>query len=488
MNVRHIVRPRGWSLRSMLVASLVGFSLLGWLAGGLITAHLAARSEQRLHEREIRHLGDLLLGLSDHEIDEMGPAATLLARVAMGRADAEVLQDDYRYQLWSDEGELLLGNYGNEAPAAMAPFGTSGYSRLQMDGREWRVYAHHDAQGRRQIQIAEPIGAAPSLWGAVDGGIAALVLGSILVVLVPALWVLRRLLKPMQDVVVAVEGRTPDSLAPLATPEMPAEVAPLVTAINRLLARLAEALGRERAFTGVAAHELRTPLAAMRVLAQEVRSAGSSVERDDALDRLIVGSDRCAHLLDQLLTLQRLDASGAAELEEAVDLTDVVMEAVAAVRPLAQRREVSVGAALDGSSIRAHRFGVLTLLRNLLSNGVQYTPQGGRVLVSTRRVGDDVAVIVDDSGLGIDPADRERAFERFQRLGAKSGAGVGLGLSIVRAVAQAHAAGVELDASPLGGLRVTVRFAGRAVGEFGPLETQPPELTQGRADKVAAAP
>jgi signal transduction histidine kinase len=241
----------------------------------------------------------------------------------------------------------------------------------------------------------------------------------------------------------------------------------MVTALNRLFGRLETALQRERSFTGVAAHEMRTPLAAVRVLAQVVRAADSYVERDDALDRLILGTDRCAHLLDQLLTLQRLDAMALQDVDEPVDMTDVVMEVIDATRAEAQRRGVAVSARLDGSMLRGHRFGMLTLLRNLVSNSIAYAPAAGRVEVSTRREGDTTMVIVDDSGVGIPPADRERVFARFERLDAKSGSGVGLGLSIVRAVAEAHAASIELGEAPLGGLRVVVRFAGRAIGEPG---------------------
>lgn len=465
MNVKALAVPQNWSLRQMLMVAVAGFTLMGWLAGGLITTHLAERTEAQLHEAELRQIGHLLLSLTEHELDELGPNADMKTRVQMAIADSVALGDTYRYQIWAENGELLLGNFGVGQHAMMARFGQTGFTTTTMDGETWRVYSEYDVENRRHIQIAERDESAFNIWSAVDWKIALIMLSSPLIVLWPASLVLKRLLNPIDAVAHALERRSPDSLEPVPTRAVPREVAPMVYALNRLFERLDSALMRERTFTGVAAHEMRTPLAAIRVLAQVVRSADSVVERDDALDRLIVGTDRCAHLLDQLLTLQRLDAASEHDLNESIDLTDVVMEIVDATRAEAQRREVQISVRLDGSSLRGHRFGILTLLRNLISNAIAYSPRGGRIEIATSKEGDEVRVTVDDSGLGIPKQDRERAFSRFERLGAKSGTGVGLGLSIVRTVAAAHDASIRLDESPLGGLRVVACFEGRAIGE-----------------------
>lgn len=464
MNVKALARTEDWSLRQMLMVAMAGFTLMGWVAGGLITTHLAERTEIELHQHELRQLGHLLLTLTEHELDELGAQADIKTRVQMAIADSAALGDNYRYQIWAHDGELLLSNFGLGQHAMMARFGQTGISTTTMNGETWRVYSEYDAQNRRHLQIAERDRTAFDIWGAVDWRVGLLMLSSLLLVLMPASWVLKRLLRPIDDVARALDRRSPDSLEPVPTRQVPREVAPMVHGLNRLFRRLDVALQRERTFTGVAAHEMRTPLAAVRVLAQVVRSADTVVERDDALDRLIVGTDRCAHLLDQLLTLQRLDATADRDRSESVDLTDVVMEIVDATRSEAQRREVQISARLDGSVLRGHRFGILTLLRNLLSNAIAYTPRGGRVEISTCQDGEDVRVIVDDSGLGIAQQDRDRAFGRFERLGAKSGTGVGLGLSIVQAVAEAHDAQLTLADSPLGGLRVVVCFEGRSIG------------------------
>lgn len=469
MNVPQLASPGRWSLRRMLMVAMVGFTLAIWAAGGLITANLAQRTKARLHDSELRQLGHLLLALTDHELDELGADADAHARVMMATADTAALGDAYRYQIWSEAGAVLLANFGRGHHAMLARFGQTGFSTATMDGSTWRVYSEYDPQAKRQIQIAERDTSSLDLWAAIDLPIALMMAASLVLVLAPAAWLLRRLLRPIDAVARALERRSPDSLEPLPTRDVPSEVAPMVQALNNLFDRLALALRRERTFTGVAAHEMRTPLAAVRVLAQVVRSAETAVERDDALDRLILGTDRCAHLLDQLLTLQRLDAAADHDLDETVDLTDVVMEIIDATRAEAQRKDIQISARLDGSSLRGHCFGLMTLLRNLVSNAIAYTPRGGRVEISTSRVGAELRVVVDDSGVGIPQQDRERAFGRFERLGARSGAGVGLGLSIVRTVAEAHGAQIRLDDSPLGGLRVVASFGGRSVGGvFGP--------------------
>lgn len=462
MNIKAFTMPQSWSLRQMLMVAMCGFTLLGWLAGGLITTQLAERTEARLHEQELRQLGHLLLALTDHELDELGPNADMFARVQMAVADATALGDTYRYQIWSESGELLLANFGIGQHAMMARFGQTGFSVAKMDKVPWRVYSEYDATNRRQIQIAEREQSTLDIWSAMDLKIALIMLFSLALVLGPAAWLMRELLKPIDAVALALERRSPDSLDAVPMRSLPREVAPMVQALNRLLERLAIALQRERTFTGVAAHEMRTPLAAVRVLAQVVRSAENEHERDQALDHLIIGTDRCARLLDQLLTLQRLDTTVARAHDEIIDLTDLVMEVVDGTRSEAQRRDVQVSARLDGSTITGHRFGILTLLRNLVSNAIAYTPAGGRVEISALKAGDKVQVVVDDSGLGIPKQDRERAFSRFERLGARSGTGVGLGLSIVRTVADAHDASILLDESPLGGLRVVACFDGQS--------------------------
>jgi signal transduction histidine kinase len=219
---------------------------------------------------------------------------------------------------------------------------------------------------------------------------------------------------------------------------------------------------REKSFTALAAHEMRTPLANMRVVAETALRTSDTNARDQALTDLIGCVDQISHLQDQLLTLARIESSDLNKFREPFALVEVVDDAVAELLPVITAKKLKLKLALDSTAIFGHRFAVLTMIRNLLANSVRHTPEGGVIRVSTSGLGQDATLLVEDSGPGIPEEHRARALERFERLNAHSGPGSGLGLSIVCAVADLHGAKLDLDTSELGGLLVRVLFAGRA--------------------------
>ena len=455
---------RRWSLQTLLIAVAVMVTLIAWITGASLVWKVAEQHTQELHDGQLRHMAHLLLGLSGHELIEIGPDTPMAARIANGQADGkDTLGDDYRYQLWNSEGKLLLTNFGMPSAAAMAPLGRTGYTWLDMDGERWRVYSYVDDNTSQQMQVAECAGLRNWVASSLDGQLAGLMAVSLLLVLVPTLVLVRRLLRPLRDLASQLSLRSPLKLTSVQIPGAPTELVPIVQATNGLFSRMSDALDRERTFTSLAAHELRTPLAALRLQAQVADSTDDDAIRSRNLRELVRSADRCAHLQEQLLTLARLDIAQSGDLNENVNLTEVVMEATAEVAATARRKKVRLSPHSDGSEIRAHAFGVRTLVRNLISNAVRHTPDEGRVEIHVESDGADVRLSVDDSGPGIAADQRERAFERFERLNAVPSDGVGLGLSIVRTVAEAHGAEVTLGESALGGLRVTVCFRGRRV-------------------------
>jgi signal transduction histidine kinase len=292
----------------------------------------------------------------------------------------------------------------------------------------------------------------------------ALVFASFVVVLAPALAFLRHLLRPLRLMTTALQARSPSNLEPIQIGFVRMEIGAVVAAVNGLMHRVGDALRREREFTALAAHELRTPLTTLRLLAEAVRNPVSEGDRHQDVEALIECADQCAHLQTQLLTLSRLETSEVQKSSECIDMVDAVMEVLSDARAEARRRDVRLATQLDGSTLIGHRFGIMTLLRNLVGNAVRYSPSGGRVEVVTQAEGADVRLVVDDSGPGIPEAERARVFDRFVRLRPDGTDGVGLGLSIVRVVLDAHNGRCELSESPLGGLRFTVIFAGGAAG------------------------
>jgi two-component system sensor histidine kinase QseC len=237
-------------------------------------------------------------------------------------------------------------------------------------------------------------------------------------------------------------------------------VRPLVERLNALFARIAESLERERAFTADAAHELRTPLAAIRAQAQVAREAGGDAERRRALELVIAGCDRAARLSEQLLTLARLDAEDASRRFARCDLSEIARDVLGELAPAAYERGVSVELEATGPvPVHADAGLLRVLLRNLADNAVRYSPPGSAVRVRVEASADCALLCVSDEGPGIPSAERARVLDRFYRALGTSQPGVGLGLSIAARIAALHGATLDLSDGPGGrGLAVRVRF------------------------------
>ena len=266
-------------------------------------------------------------------------------------------------------------------------------------------------------------------------------------------------LRPLRDLRSQLARRSAADLSPLDAANAPHEIEPLVGELNRLFARIGEAMARERRLTADAAHELRTPLAVLSTHAQVARGADEAAARNEALDALIAGAARAARLVDQMLTLARLESGEAAEPARLVSLREVARDAVADLAPEALRKSIDV-ALEDGPAceVRAHPGLLGVLLRNLLDNAVRYTPAGGQVSVAVERAASGARLSVSDNGPGVPGAELGRLGERFHRLPAGGEPGSGLGLSIVLRIAELHHGKVRFANRPGGGLVVTVEL------------------------------
>ena len=263
-----------------------------------------------------------------------------------------------------------------------------------------------------------------------------------------------RALKPLDDVAEQITARAPDRLQPLAPASAPREIRPLVNAINDLFARVERTLESERRFTADAAHELRTPLAALATQAQVAMRARDNTERDHAIEQLIASCRRASRLVDQLLTLARLDPEKTRAIEM-VALDRLAEEVCADHGAPALAKNVALELDALPTQVAGNADMLRVLLRNLVDNAIRYTPAGGHVTVAVA----PGALTVTDTGPGIPAAERKRIFDRFHRLAGQDTEGSGLGLSIVARIAERHGATVRLDAGDNEkGLRVTVRF------------------------------
>lgn len=432
------------SLRRWLLVTLLG-GLLFASALALLLTYATARAElDQLYDESLRQVA---LSLRDNALLD----TERLAR-SSERAEQRVLVqvDDLGSQrTYLSRQELALPRAAGE-----------GFRTLQHDGRAWRVFA---LIGRTQeIQVAQPLAERRTQATA-----AALRILWPLLALLPLLalaigWIVGRALRPLEAVAHSLRARTPNSLAPLATAGLPGELAPVVHELNALLARLSAAFDEQHRFVADAAHELRTPIAALTLQVQLAERAQDEQDRRAALARLDAGVKRAARLVQQLLTLARLEPDAAARVPGVVDLGALAAAVVDDLRPLAQAKEITLACqAMAGYTVSGEQEALRVLLANLLDNAIRYTPPGGRVEVAVAADGADVRVSVTDDGPGIPIDERERVFDRFYRGSTATAEGSGLGLAIARQVVLAHRGRLQLACAPSGrGLAVSVWLPG----------------------------
>lgn len=454
--------PRApWSLRHTLFAWLLGLTLALWGLSTFIVYLEADQESQELFDQSLAETSHLLLALADHEVQEHGSGMPFNMAIAGDPRHQQYL----RYQIWDSAGRLLY-KHGAPSDAAFAPAGSAGHVWVDLAGQRFRVYSSWNDSHRLQIQVAEPathrkeissrFAYKLSAFAVLMAGLAALAIW----------WSVNRAFRVLRQSTSEVASRTPNDLADVSLAGVPSEVSPLLLAINRLFGRVRRTMEHEQRFTADAAHELRTPLAAIKTNLQVIQRARNDAERQEFIGGLGVSVDRASRLVEQLLTLSRLDpqyqdAGGMAEH----DLSAVLESKLALWRGQAGRRHLRLETVLEPARCRINREAILILAGNLIENALRYTPAGGAVSLACRATGDGIVLRVSDTGPGIPQAMRERVFERFFRLAGASQPGSGLGLSIVRRIADMHGATIELGSGPDGtGLAVTLTIPDTAPG------------------------
>jgi two-component system, OmpR family, sensor histidine kinase QseC len=354
-------------------------------------------------------------------------------------------------------GGRLLARSASAPEAPFAPL-AAGFSTRPITERQWRVFTLQS--GEVWIQVAERDDVRDELAEKLALAAAAPLLAGIALLVVLLGLLIRYGLAPLSALARQIAARQPGSTAPIALGRTPAEIAPVVEALNGLLGRVREALERERRFTADAAHELRTPLAALKVHAQNAARAETADERRASLELMLQGLERTVRLAEQMLAYSRAASPGDTERRERIELRGLAREAMEAVQPLAHERQCTLGLAGDAEIVvLGERQKLLSLVTNLLDNALRYGPDGGRVDIAVGRDGAQTWIAVTDQGPGIPPELRARVFESYYRIPGSAGNGSGLGLAIVREIAEAHRGRVELLDGPAGrGLRVVVRL------------------------------
>ncbi|MES2533754.1 MAG: ATP-binding protein [Pseudomonadota bacterium] len=439
-----MIRALTGSLRARLLVFLLAAIVLAAGAQALVAYRTVLQEADQIFDY---HMQQMALSLR----------AGLPPGAAVGGLPGGEQNFEFVVQVWTSDGVRI---FESAADAALPQLAVLGFVDARARGTTYRVYSVQ-TRGGLVIQVAQDMAVRQRMAGALalrTVGPAALMAPLLMLVV---WWVVSVSLKPVARVRKQVAARQADDLSPVSEAGLPEEVRPLVQELNLLFARVRQAFDAQKHFVADAAHELRSPLAALKLQVQGLQRANDDATRDVAVGRLAAGIDRATRLVEQMLALARHEASiaGGAGLVP-VDLGEVARLAISDAIAGAQARSIDIGIAhADAASVSGQPEALRMLLRNLLDNAVKYTPEGGRVDVRIDAAPEGVRLLVEDSGPGLPPEERGRVLDRFYRAGQPQAPGSGLGLAIVQSIATLHGATLVLDASQnLGGLRVTVQF------------------------------
>jgi two-component system sensor histidine kinase QseC len=405
-----------------------------------------------------------------HELNELLDAHLAQSAALLVHQQGAEIEDDlelpetplrYRYeqrvafQIWSDNRLVLKSATAPRSPLSDR---SEGFATRNIDGIRWRVFTTSGEDSESRILIGERLDARDEVLWAITHNLlwplaVALPLLGILII-----FAVRTALRPLNDLSRKVAERQASSLESLPTANIPREVQPLVEELNALFARVQAALDNERRFTADAAHELRTPVAAIRAQAQVAMGATDDDERKHSLQATLDGCDRATHLIEQLLTLARFETSASVS-PEVVDLDELARGVVAELAPgaFAKQQRIEMNSA-GPCRIESQPPLIGILLRNLVDNAVRYSPAGASIRVALRN-NEAPSIQVEDSGPGLSVDQQSQLGQRFFRVLGSGESGCGLGWSIVRRIAQAHNLEIITGRSEaLGGFQVTVKW------------------------------
>ncbi len=446
---------RSPSLQGQLLAWVLGLVVLVWLLTAAVTWFDARHELDELLDSHLAQAAALLVvqqrqdfADDDREVDD----TPTLHRYAPKAA----------FQVFH-EGRLTLRSANAPMVAMFEPTDgdRSGFRTVSFGGSTWRVFSASGAERDVQVFVGEQLASRNAILFAVLRSTMWPMMAALPALALAVWWAVRRGVLPLRRLSRVLGERSPQALRPVVIEGAPAELVPALDALNGLLQRIAELVESERRFTADAAHELRTPIAAIRTQAQVALGEADEGQRRHALQATLSGCDRATRLVEQLLTLARLEATATAAASPKfaeVDFGNLVRRVVAELAPQAiqKQQEISLDA-VNGCVVSGDATLLAVLVRNLVDNAIRYSPAHAVVRVAVTKLPGGVRLNVDDSGPGLNPDELKRMGERFFRVIGTGEEGSGLGWSIVRRIAAALHAEVRVERSKLlGGLAVEV--------------------------------
>lgn len=448
------------SIRRRTLTLIIGLMLAGLAVISTLNLHDSNHEIAEVYDAQLAQNARLLQGvlrmpLASKEHTELYKAFNKALGEAEPRVDGHPYETKIAFQVWDRHGEVLV--HTASAPSFTAPPSTPGFSDVvDMNDRHWRAFLLEDKQNDLRIWVGERDDVRADLVDRiVRHTLGPNVLGSL--ILAAMVWLaIGWGLKPLADMAATLRARHSGSLEPLQLKPLPSELEPMQAALNRMLAQIQEVLGRERRFIADAAHEMRTPLAVLRVHAQNLLEAGTEAQRRESLEFLISGVDRTSRLVNQLLTMARLEPKATSAPLRTIDLTQAVRDSLIQLTPwlLSKRLELAFDVSEQPCRVTTDAAAIDIALNNLITNAANFSPEGGVITVQLSQAEGFYHLSVEDQGPGIDEADRARLFERFYSRGNHQGAG--LGLTIVNTIATRLGGRITLVNRPEGGLRAVL--------------------------------
>ena len=450
------------SIRHRTLTLILGLLFFGLLLLTVFNVHDSNHEIDEIYDAQLAQNARLLQGImrmpvASKEHAELYQSFNLALSLAAPKVDGHPYESKIAFQVWNAHGALLV--HTSSGPSFTAAPQKAGFSDvLDLNHHKWRVFVLDDTQYGLKIWVGQRDDVRADLVDRiVRHTLLPNVIGSLL--LAAVIWLaIGWGLKPLVHMSATLRARHSGSLEPLQLIQLPTELEPMQAALNRMLAQIQEVLGRERRFIADAAHEMRTPLAVLRVHAQNLLEAGSEQERRESLEYLIVGVDRASRLVNQLLTMARLEPRPNAPEPPCIDLAATVRGCLAQLTPwlLNMGLELALDVNENVGQVKVNADVIDIALNNLVTNAANFSPKHGLITVRLAKAENHIELSVEDEGPGIAEAERERLFERFYSRGNDQGAG--LGLTIVQTIARQMGGQIRLENRSSGGLRATLEI------------------------------
>lgn len=461
MALRLRLVPR--SLKKQLLLSLLSSLLLVWGATAFISYKLTRDEITELFNAELAQSARVVHAFVDNMLRQRALTKLWERDKSPELFDTPILGHKYErkiaFQLRSVKDGLVLRS--ESAPEFALSLTRNGYSETMLDEQLWHVFSLSSENGEYVIHVGQRDDIRRQLVESIAGQ---QVIGFLvaLPVLGVVIWlIVSRTLSPVNQLKEQLASREAGHLQPLSDDKLPEEMQPVVKQINTLFAMLEQAFANERNFTSDASHELRTPLAGILTQVQVAQKTQDPQARDQALQKARQAVLRMTHMVQQLLTLSRVQHHNAVIDKQTIDVNQALIAVIADMDHVAHDKGIEIELqGEDGIAIDANPQLLQVLLRNLLDNAIKYSPSGSRVKIQLRRLKNQCWLSVEDSGPGVADNDYQRITQRFYRCVETAGSveGSGLGLSIVQRIVSLHGAEVAFGKSVLGGLKVLLKF------------------------------